>query len=737
MDTMSNTIRTANTKTKVLSAFVALVAGVMIAQFAFATPAYAVEKYNMWIAGTQVTSENCYDLTIIDGVSADGEGYVEFDPKTNTLSLKDATVVNKGGNPESNTAVTNYVAPEKGFTIVVEGNCKLTGASGDTTQGMYYGGECTISLVDDAKLEVHPGSYEGAFSTGIAGDGLVLEGSGFVYAYAQSGENSCAVRQWGRLWIRENTNLITKCESGDTPQNEMGCALYGKNCVIAPEVDGYAIFAGEEYGLLLNAEGESECNLDLTSVTYDWEGAIKASGGLGAIVCLTNDNAKVLLNDDVQLIIQSGERKGEKITTNGYKLSNISDCTEVHIVSQGNPEPIPGEKVSLKDAKLTVKDQTYTGSALTPAVEVVVDSKTLKADTDYKVEYADNVEIGTATVTVTGKGNYVDSATTTFKILRPPAPAMWKRLAGKGALDTMSAIIDEGSFTVGGTVVLASLEGYWDALTAAGIAGLEDAPVIMALQDSLGDRSAAQIKKLKPARIIVCGGTYWIPDKVVDEAKDAAGTNPEVVRLAGDNAALTAGQIAAAGKGKWGNTAIVATAGTFQDALAAAPVAYANAMPIFLTQFDFAAEKGYITEDTIKAMKDVDIVQCYIAGGTYWIPEQVTKDLEAAGIKVISQIMGENAVATSVDIGEMAIVEYGMHADDMGAADMRAHYDALASAAFCGKRGSVLVLVTDEKIGFATAFAKGHAKQIWNGYVFGGTSSVSDESMKALEDATK
>ena len=658
MDARSSTIHTTNTMKRVLGALIAIVAGFAIAQLAFATPAYAA-SYNMWIAGVQVTDENCADLTAIDGISVEEGGFVSYDPKTNTLSMKDATVLNKAEDPFSNTAVTNYEAPEKGFIIVAEGNCKLTGADGDTTQGIYHGGECTISLIDGAKLEVHPGFYEGAFCSGISGDGLTIEGEGFVYAYAQSGENSCAVRQWGPLRIREQANLITKCESGDTPQNEAGCILYGKSCVIEPEIEGYAIFAGEEYGLLLDPDEESECNLDLSKVIYDWTGTIKMSGGISAIACPGNANAKVLLSDDVQLIIRSGARKGAKITENGYKLADISTCTDVDIVSQGNPEPIPGE------------------------------------------------------------------------------PATWKRLAGKSALDTMSAIVDEGSFAVGGTVVLASLEGYWDALTAAGIAGLEDAPVIMALQDTLSAQSTAQIKKLAPARIIVCGGTYWIPDKVVEEAKAAAGTKPQVVRLAGDNAALTAGKIAAEGKDKWGNTAIVATAGTFQDALAAAPVAYANAIPIFLAQFDFATEKGYISAETIKAMKEAKITQCYIAGGTYWIPEQVTKDLEAEGITVIKQIMGENAVETSVAIGELAIAEYGMHAEGMGAADMRAHYDALASAALCGKNGSVLVLVTDEKLATATAFAKANADKIWNGYVFGGTASVSEASMKALEDATK
>ena len=315
--------------------------------------------------------------------------------------------------------------------------------------------------------------------------------------------------------------------------------------------------------------------------------------------------------------------------------------------------------------------------------------------------------------------------------------AAWTRLAGNSALDTMSAIVDAGKFAKGGTVVLASLEGYWDALTAAGIAGLEKAPVLMVLQDSVSSQTTAQLKKLAPTKIIVCGGTYWIPDKVVNAAKAAAGTNPTVVRLAGSNAAITAEKIAAAGKGKWFDTAIVATAGTFQDALAAAPVAYANKMPIFLAQYDFNAERGYITRETINAMLSAGIEKCYIAGGTYWLPGDVTYQLENSGITVIDQLGGETAVETSGMIADLAVSKFGMSAEGMGAANVAQHYDALASAAFCGKNGSVLVLVRDPQSSVIGGFVKDHKDSMTRGYVFGGTGSVSDASMKALQAATK
>ncbi|MGV8083943.1 MAG: OmpL47-type beta-barrel domain-containing protein [Coriobacteriia bacterium] len=64
-----------------------------------------------------------------------------------------------------------------------------------------------------------------------------------------------------------------------------------------------------------------------------------------------------------------------------------------------------------------IPEQTRTGSAVTPTVTVTDGGKTLVKDTDYTVAYANNVEVGTATVTITGKGNYTGTKNATFTIV--------------------------------------------------------------------------------------------------------------------------------------------------------------------------------------------------------------------------------------------------------------------------------------------------------------------------------
>ncbi len=75
-----------------------------------------------------------------------------------------------------------------------------------------------------------------------------------------------------------------------------------------------------------------------------------------------------------------------------------------------------------------IKDRTYTGKALKPAVTVKAGTKTLTKDTHYTVSYKNNVNVGTATVTIKGtgsttkSGSYIGSAKKTFKIVKAKQP---------------------------------------------------------------------------------------------------------------------------------------------------------------------------------------------------------------------------------------------------------------------------------------------------------------------------
>ena len=66
-----------------------------------------------------------------------------------------------------------------------------------------------------------------------------------------------------------------------------------------------------------------------------------------------------------------------------------------------------------------IPDQTWTGSPIEPSVTVTLGGVTLVRDTDYTVAYSGNTAVGTATVTVTGTGNYSGQLQATFAIVAP------------------------------------------------------------------------------------------------------------------------------------------------------------------------------------------------------------------------------------------------------------------------------------------------------------------------------
>lgn len=292
--------------------------------------------------------------------------------------------------------------------------------------------------------------------------------------------------------------------------------------------------------------------------------------------------------------------------------------------------------------------------------------------------------------------------------------ASLERLAGPIALDTMAAITTRG-FPSGSssTVVVATMDGYWDALTASAFAGLSQAPVLLTDGSSLSSQTALEIKRLAAKEAFVMGGKAAVSVAVEQQIADLGVT---VRRFAGATATGTANEIFKASK-QWGDVAIVATSKSFHDALSIAPFAYARRAPIFLTELD-----GRLSSESLTAVRSGGFRQICIVGGTAAVSDEVeTKQLSGISVK---RLGGETAYETSNEIAEWC-VEQGMSSDIVGIATGGDYYDALAGAALCGKNNAALVLVSDENHAAINGFILSHASVLKHGYVFGGTAAVS------------
>ena len=307
---------------------------------------------------------------------------------------------------------------------------------------------------------------------------------------------------------------------------------------------------------------------------------------------------------------------------------------------------------------------------------------------------------------------------------------VWSRHYGETALDTMAQIVEAGQFTSGGTVVLATVDGYWDALTAAGVAGMVKAPVLMTNGKSLSPQTNNELRWLSPQRIVVCGGTAAVSQSVANQA--AAVSGAKVVRCSGKDAVGTAIDIfkkaPSTTGGKWSRTAFVCTNGGYWDALAAAPISYAKHMPIFLTN-----GANSITAETLSAMKG-NIDGVYIVGGTSAVSKNVENAIKGAGIKVLGRFNGATAIETAAMVADYGIDKEGMSANNIGVATTSGYWDALSGAAFCGVYGSVLILVDGPDASSIFSVVSARSDVIEYGHVFGGSAAVSHATYNKLVD---
>ena len=107
----------------------------------------------------------------------------------------------------------------------------------------------------------------------------------------------------------------------------------------------------------------------------------------------------------------------DKAASIGVKGSKHKECTVCKKVLETAEIPALS-RISISKASVTLSTSTYAydGKAKKPGVTVKLNGKTLKNSTDYTVSYSNNTKVGTATVKITGKGNYTGSVSKTFKI---------------------------------------------------------------------------------------------------------------------------------------------------------------------------------------------------------------------------------------------------------------------------------------------------------------------------------
>lgn len=212
------------------------------------------------------------------------------------------------------------------------------------------------------------------------------------------------------------------------------------------------------------------------------------------------------------------------------------------------------------------------------------------------------------------------------------APAGATRLAGETRYDT-AAEVARAAFASSAGAVLVRGDEFPDALAAAGVAGVLDAPILLTDRDELSVVTADSLRALGVREVTILGGTAAVSSGVEEQLRAMA---IGVGRLAGGDRYATAA--AAAGES---STMLLASGESFADALAAGPLAFTRGLPIVLTRRDD------LPDATAGALRDVDDV--IVVGGTAAVSDEVAAEVEALGASV-RRIAGPSRQATAIAV---------------------------------------------------------------------------------------
>ena len=144
------------------------------------------------------------------------------------------------------------------------------------------------------------------------------------------------------------------------------------------------------------------------------------------VTYLLNDKAVTLKKGtDFNYIYPGTDKKADDYDADAFKAAGTYT---VYLAGKGNyytdeanpvtfTVTIVDEPLISKMSLTKIPNQKYTGGEITPSVRLKHGGKTLTEGTDYEiVDYIDNIGVGTATIVIEGRGEYVGSRTATFKI---------------------------------------------------------------------------------------------------------------------------------------------------------------------------------------------------------------------------------------------------------------------------------------------------------------------------------
>ena len=368
--------------------------------------------YAFSVDGSELSVSNVTISGGFGGLGADhGANIPEFSGNTITgtegssIQVNDASTVNLSGNTISPTgSKANGMTITNGSTVHSEGNTITV--SSTENHGIYALGSALTAQGDT----IVKGSY-----------GVLIKSCSMPVSL--SGLTIKEAIKYGVSVEEASSNVsVSGCKIKNSTMHGISIASSSKATVVNNEINN-----ASKVSILVNGAANG-CAITDNTIIGSGENALQIRDTKGVTVkgnsIQKSGGCGIYLFDGASAVIDSNMFAGnakpdiridKAVPTANGAVDVRGNTLDKYIITDS-----PNVKYDLVSNKTTtvseLENKQYTGKAVTQKVTVKIPGVTLKEGTDYKLEYKNNVNAGTASVIITGQGNYSGKITKTFTI---------------------------------------------------------------------------------------------------------------------------------------------------------------------------------------------------------------------------------------------------------------------------------------------------------------------------------
>lgn len=384
------------------------------------------------------------------------------------VSLNGNFTLDLNGKTLRSTATT-----ETEYTLKIYGNITIKDSvGGGKITGFTYGG--LIGGQEGASLTILSGIFE---YTDVSSSVATLYWINKANLSVQGGvfkSTECSMNIWGLT--KEELNASKIGLSGGRFCNgilQRSNADYATTSQLLAPGYAYQYMSGDNAGKLTTGDiGEND---DVEIVPANLQGSlivkadsVSAGSTLTANFTVDTDKWVNAIGNYTYTWYRVGESKDTVLqtktattdTTDTYTVTEEDIHSQIYCVVttekccegvKSNEITVPG--LNIKGAKIVMPSEetySYNGKAQTPDVTVTLNDNELEKNTDYRIDYVNNQNAGTATINITGIGRYEGSVSKNFTIAKKAVTVSGITAQGKIYDGTVKNILNFNKVEING-----------------------------------------------------------------------------------------------------------------------------------------------------------------------------------------------------------------------------------------------------------------------------------------------